>query len=67
VLADSSKLPGKDSPEKALWLLEKSGVAAVPGRAFFRGIGGDNLLRFCFAKEDAVLSEACGRLSALRL
>ena len=67
VLADSSKLPGKDSSEKALWLLEKSGVAAVPGRAFFSGRQGDNLLRFCFAKEDAVLSEACGRLSALRL
>ncbi len=67
VLADSSKLPGRDSQEKAMGLLEKTGVAAVPGRAFFSGRQGDSLLRFCFAKQDAVLSEACERLSALRL
>ena len=28
--------------------------------------GGENLLRFCFAKEDAVLDEACRRLEHLK-
>jgi len=66
VLADVSSLPGADSKERALYLLEKTGVASVPGQEFFKGHGGDTIVRFCFAKEDDVLEDACNRLQALK-
>jgi aminotransferase len=62
VLADATKLPGKTSAEKARHLLAVTGVAAVAGSAFFRPGRGENLLRFCFAKIDRDLDEACERL-----
>lgn len=65
VLADIGRIEGKDSKEKCLWLLENTGVAAVPGDSFYHGAGGENLARFCFAKEDAVLEEAAKRLNTL--
>ena len=65
VLADVSRLPGKSSPEKARNLLAATGVAAVAGSAFFRPGHGENLLRFCFAKKDHDLDEACARLRTL--
>ena len=65
VLADASRLPGDDGKQKAMHLLSTTGVAAVPGEAFFDADRGKNYLRFCFAKEDAVLEEACGRLERL--
>lgn len=64
ILADASILPGSNSKEKAMHLLTTSGVAAVPGEAFFSE-GGKNLLRFCFAKTDSDLEEACRRLSRM--
>lgn len=67
VLADVSMLPGADSKEKAMYLLDKTGVASVPGESFFKGAAGRDIVRFCFAKEDAVLEEACRRLETLRL
>lgn len=67
VLADASGLPGKDSKAKAMHLLDKTGVASVPGKAFYHDDGGENLLRFCFAKTDEVLEEACKRIKSLRL
>jgi len=76
VLADASALPGDSSKAKAMHLLEKTGVATVPGEAFYRpseegcagggGGAGGQMLRFCYAKEDAVLDEACERLAKLR-
>jgi aminotransferase len=66
VLADSSSLPGKSSKEKAMSLLNETGVASVPGAAFYHDDSGDNLLRFCFAKKIADLENACGRLERLR-
>ena len=65
VLADVSRLPGKSSREKALHLLQQTGVASVPGSAFYHDGGGEGLVRFCFAKEDPVLAEACDRLRRL--
>jgi aminotransferase len=65
VLADASILPGKASRDKAMYLLEQTGVATVAGSAFYHGDGGENLVRFCFAKTDAELAEACRRLKAL--
>ena len=58
-------LPGKTSRDKAMYLLNQTGVATVAGSAFYHGDGGENLIRFCFAKTDTELAEACRRLKAL--
>jgi len=65
VLADVSRLPGKTSKEKAMHLLSSTGVATVPGEAFFHGAEGNDLVRFCFAKTDEELDAACQRLAML--
>ena len=65
VLADAANLPGATAAEKARELLKATGVAAVAGSAFFRKGRGENLLRFCFAKKDVDLDEACARLRKL--
>ncbi|WP_433974782.1 aminotransferase class I/II-fold pyridoxal phosphate-dependent enzyme [Tunturiibacter lichenicola] len=66
VLASAKNLEGATAAEKARSLLAKTGVASVAGSAFFRPGKGENLLRFCFAKRDRDLAEACRRLRALR-
>lgn len=66
VLADVSSLPGRNSKERAMYLLEKTGVASVPGDAFFQGDRGAGLVRFCYAKSDRDLDEACNRLERLK-
>jgi aminotransferase len=66
ILAEATGLPGANAAEKARALLAKTGVAAVAGSAFFTGGRGENLLRFCFAKKDEDLAEACRRLRGLR-
>ena len=71
VLADSSRIPGVDAKQKARRLLADAGIAAVAGSAFFAadaaGLNpGETLLRFCFAKKDDELAEACRRLDAYR-
>lgn len=66
VMADVSHIPGNDDREKALYILEKTGVASVPGRAFYHDDSGKNLVRFCFAKELDILEDACRRLGKLR-
>ena len=67
VLADISKIPGHNSKERAMNLLHDTGVACVPGEAFYHDDSGENLARFCFAKEPPVIDEACRRLSKLKL
>ena len=62
VLADASGLPGNTSKDKAMHLLSRTGIATVPGEAFFHGSEGDSLLRFCYAKSSAELADACERL-----
>jgi aspartate/methionine/tyrosine aminotransferase len=42
-------------------LVEKAGVAAVPGSSFYHE-GGETKLRFTFSKKDETLVEACRRL-----
>lgn len=63
VLADNRRLGRATAREAALELLEKARVASVPGSAFHEQ-GGEDLLRFCYAKQDADLEEACRRLEA---
>ncbi len=65
VLADASRIPGRSSKEKAMHVLAKTGVASVPGGAFYHDDAGENLIRFCYAKTDADLEEACRRLRKL--
>ena len=66
VLADASNVPGDNSVERAMNLLHRTGVASVPGEAFFQEGRGAHLLRFCFAKTERDLEAACERLLALR-
>jgi len=70
ILADASRMDGATGAEKARTLLGETGVAAVAGSAFFAHRAGErnrgeDLLRFCFAKKDADLEEACRRLRRL--
>jgi aminotransferase len=59
-------LEGTTAAQRARSLLAKTGVAAVAGSAFFRAGRGEDLLRFCFAKKDEDLADACRRLRSLR-
>lgn len=43
-------------------LVEEVGVAAIPLSAFYEADAVDHLVRFCFAKQDAVLDKALERL-----
>ncbi len=65
IMASVERLLGTTASERARHLLRSTGVAAVAGSAFFRPGRGENLLRFCFAKQDAELDEACARLRKL--
>ena len=66
VLADATAIHGRTGKEKSRELLRMTGVASVAGSAFYHGAGGENLLRFCFAKTDHDLKEACKRLQKLQ-
>lgn len=66
VLADMTPVPGKNSREKAYHFLDRTGVAAVPGRAFYHDGAGEDLARFCFARVDQVIDEACRRIENYR-
>ncbi len=66
VLADASAIEGDCASIKSRNLLRATGVGAVAGSAFFAGGRGENLLRFCFAKESAELDRACKALKAFR-
>jgi aminotransferase len=65
ILARAEHLPGKTAAQKARHLMAVTGIASVAGSAFFRPGRGEDLLRFCFAKQDAELDEACERLRKL--
>lgn len=66
ILADVSKVPGTSSKEKAMYILNDCKVASVPGMAFYHDEGGNNLVRFCFAKEEDELDLACEKLLKLK-
>ncbi len=63
VLADVSALGCEDSKQAAMKLLGTTGVASVPGSAFFDGDGGRDLVRFCVAQPRDVLEEAAQRMA----
>ncbi len=62
ILAEAAKVPGNTASERARALLAATGVASVPGSAFFVE-GGETLLRFCFGKRQPDLDRACEALS----
>ena len=66
VLAQIDGLGFASAREAAMELLEQKQIASIPGTAFYRGGAGERLLRFCFAKEDEQLAEACRRLRSFR-
>jgi aminotransferase len=65
ILADISRLPGENDKERAVQLLRTTGVACVPGRAFYHDDSGEKLARFCFAKQGPDIEEACRRIERL--
>ena len=67
VLADLSRTSFDRSLDAALALLDRAKVASIAGTAFFESAVGERFLRFCFAKEDDVLADACARIRAVRL
>jgi methionine aminotransferase len=46
-------------------LTRDTGVAAIPLSAFFADATDERVIRFCFAKNEATLGEACARLATL--
>jgi len=67
ILASNGLLSGENAAKKSRDLLARTGVASVAGSAFFRpgSLTGESLLRFCFAKKDTDLADACRRLRTL--
>ncbi|DAB38627.1 MAG TPA: aminotransferase [Sulfuricurvum kujiense] len=65
VMTDVSRVAGNDDFEKAMAILEKTGVASVPGRAFYHDDAGKNMVRFCYSKPLDVLEEAAERIRRL--
>ena len=66
MLADVRAMGQDKARDAAMDLLENARVASIPGSAFYRGDTGESLLRFCFAKEDDILAEACRRIEGFR-
>ena len=64
VLADATRIEGDRASVKARNLLRATGVGAVAGSAFYGAGRGENVLRFCFAKQAAELDRACTALRA---
>ncbi len=65
VMTDVSRVMGNDDFDKAMEILKKTGVASVPGRAFYHDDAGQNMVRFCYSKPLDVLEEAAERIRRL--
>ena len=57
-----SNLPDK---EFAIWLTKEFGVATIPLSAFYKNKKDDQLIRFCFAKQDATILKAIENLKKI--
>jgi aminotransferase len=67
MLCDVSGLGFKDDQEAARLMLERAGVAVIPGSSFYLDPeDGRAQVRLCYAKKMPDLEEACRRLSALK-
>ena len=67
MLCDVKDLGFKDDQEAARLILERAGVAVIPGSSFYVDPNdGRTQVRLCYAKKMPDLEEACRRISALR-
>jgi aspartate/methionine/tyrosine aminotransferase len=64
VLAGYRQLGYHNDLEAMNEVLDKFGIATVPGGVFFQQSNGSGMLRFCFAVEDEVVEAACNRLKS---
>lgn len=57
----------KDCSDKefAIWMTKEIGVATIPVSAFYRHGKDDQVIRFCFAKQDETLEQAAARMQQL--
>lgn len=68
IMADIAHFGWPDDITFARFLIEKAGVAVVPGSSFYSDPAlGATQVRFCFAKRPATLAAACKRLRARTL
>ena len=66
IMTDISAFGFPDDFALAKYLVEKIGVAAVPGSSFFRDAAdGKSILRFTFCKKEETLAAAAAKLAAL--
>ncbi|HQS66592.1 MAG TPA: aminotransferase class I/II-fold pyridoxal phosphate-dependent enzyme [Sulfuricurvum sp.] len=65
VMTDIGSIAGDDDFEKVMAILKKTGVASVPGRAFYHDDAGKNMARFCYSKPLDVLQDAAMRIRKL--
>ncbi|MGH9455255.1 MAG: aminotransferase class I/II-fold pyridoxal phosphate-dependent enzyme, partial [Terriglobia bacterium] len=67
VMTDISGFGFSDDVTFVRHLIEKIGVAAVPGSSFYSDpVRGRQQVRFCFSKKDETLEEAARRLARLQ-
>lgn len=66
ILADISRIKGDTSKKKVMKLLRDTGIAAVPGEAFYHDSAGNNIARFCFAKKDPIIEKAASILKGVK-
>jgi aminotransferase len=67
MLADVSRLGFRDDHEAARLILERAGVACIPGSSFHADpADGRTQVRFCYAKKMQDLEEACRRIRTLK-
>jgi aminotransferase len=65
-MTDISGFGFADDYEMVRHMIQRAGVAAVPGSSFFADPrDGAHLVRFCFCKKDETLNEAGARLMRL--
>jgi aminotransferase len=65
IFADGSSLARGNDLAVWRYLLRELGVAAVPGRCFYRARTETSYLRFCFARSEQTLEAASQRLAGL--
>ncbi len=65
ILTDVSSLGYNDDKKAAMHILEKGGVASIPGSSFFASDGGRNLVRFCVAQPWDIVKQAAERIAAM--
>lgn len=64
-LADYSALSGLDDVAFANHLTRDIGVAAIPVSVFYEHPPDARIIRFCFAKDDETLKQACSKLTGM--